>query len=136
MSEATVTEPRIPVTASEAADRAEDLVCLIQSLLREGDLLGAKDAAARGVELFSGHPWLAKAERVLNPRGVTVGPSKSPRRDRAKEFAWLQHHSELYRGQWVALDGEQLVASGSQFDDVIEVVRKNPDTHPLVHRVD
>lgn len=41
-----------------------------------------------------------------------------PYNDRAKEYQWLKEHQREYIGQWVALDGDQLVAHGFNAKEV------------------
>ncbi|MFN0109267.1 MAG: DUF5678 domain-containing protein [Blastocatellia bacterium] len=38
--------------------------------------------------------------------------------DRAREYEWLKQHRREYVGQWVALDGDQLVAYGVNAKEV------------------
>ena len=40
------------------------------------------------------------------------GTRMVPARDRTREAAWLAQHQEAYAGQWVAVEGDQLLASG------------------------
>ncbi len=39
-------------------------------------------------------------------------PKVVPVRDRTREAEWLAHHRVEYAGQWVAVEGDQLIASG------------------------
>jgi len=58
--------------------------------------------------------------------------------ERARELRFFQEHPELEQqlvGQWVALDGDELVSHGT---DVIEVVRRAADMghpNPFITRV-
>lgn len=36
-----------------------------------------------------------------------------PIKDRASEIEWLQKRRDEYAGQWIALDGDKLIASGA-----------------------
>jgi len=40
-----------------------------------------------------------------------------------KEWRWIREHKEEYRGQWVALDGDRLVAHGTDARSVFEKAR-------------
>lgn len=58
-------------------------------------------------------------------------------RSRDAEFAWLKEHAEEYRGQWVALDGVNLLGSALRLRDLL--LRLGPlgqGRNPLFHRVD
>jgi len=41
-----------------------------------------------------------------------VRKARLPYIDRSREMAWIAAHQEEYAGQWVALDGDRLVAHG------------------------
>jgi hypothetical protein len=41
-----------------------------------------------------------------------VRKARLPYIDRSREMAWIAAHQEEYAGQWVALDGDRLIAHG------------------------
>jgi hypothetical protein len=51
------------------------------------------------------------------------------------ELGWLSQHREEYLGQWVALDGGRLVASGSSAKQVYLAARRAGVTVPFVEQV-
>jgi len=44
-------------------------------------------------------------------------------KDRSRENEWLRNHRDEYAGQWVALDGEKLIASGDDLKEVVKTAR-------------
>ena len=52
--------------------------------------------------------------------------------DRWPEMRWLETHREQYAGQWVALDGERLVAAGSDGRRVFAMARSSGVARPLI----
>lgn len=62
-----------------------------------------------------------KIELPFKPR--FIGYSTKPPKDRSRENAWLEKHRDEYDGQWVALDGDRLLAHGYEFKDVIAAAR-------------
>jgi hypothetical protein len=57
--------------------------------------------------------------------------------DRSLEYEWLRTESHKYRGQWVALQGDQLVAMAPTLRELRETLRAQPLTHaPLIHRIE
>ena len=133
MSTAEITAEAI--LQAEHRTSPEEYVRVIETLLDSEQFAAARQMAARAAELFSDNPWLSKANRVLNPRKAVSRPGKAS--DRQREFAWLREHSSDYRGQWVALVGDQLVTHSESFDDVLrEVKARRLAERPLFHRVD
>ena len=45
-------------------------------------------------------------------------------KDRTQEWQWLAQHSDAYAGQWVALEGDRLLASGPVFKEVLQAARQ------------
>ena len=61
-------------------------------------------------------------------------PSADDRRER--ERRWLDEHRDEYLGQWVALEGDRLLASGPDGRAVYEAARAAGVRAPLVTRVE
>jgi hypothetical protein len=60
-------------------------------------------------------------EHLKNPDVTTSGmrlvkPIPTP--DPASSMRWMNEHSREYGGQWVALDGDRLIAHGENADEV------------------
>lgn len=65
---------------------------------------------------------------------ATLDKQQQLRRREAKEAEWLVANREAYMGQWVALDGDQLLASGSSAREVFAAVAGYAPT-PLVTKI-
>ncbi len=61
-------------------------------------------------------------------------PSR-PMKDRTREMAWLEEHKHEYAGQWVALDGDRLIAASPVEQEVWDAVKTDGAPVPLVHRI-
>jgi hypothetical protein len=60
-------------------------------------------------------PGGAELQLPMTPRFIRrVGPPP----DRSRERAWLAAHRDEYAGQWVAVEGERLIAHGPELADV------------------
>lgn len=55
--------------------------------------------------------------------------------DRTKELKWLSEHEPEYRGQYVLLFGDQLVAHGKNLKALVEEARAKGCDRPLIHFV-
>ena len=52
-----------------------------------------------------------------------------------RERAWIESHRDEYLGQWVALDGDRLLASGADAREVYLTARAAGVRAPFVERV-
>ncbi len=60
--------------------------------------------------------WVVPEGRIIR--------TDAPFIDRTKEYEWLAKHRREYIGQWIALMGDQLVASGKVAKDVFDQARE------------
>ena len=71
--------------------------------------------------------------KVKPPRDPRVPCAPMP--DRTRERQWVKDHKQEYAGQWVALDGDHLVAASFVQQEVVEVVDVTSPDPPLVLRI-
>jgi hypothetical protein len=77
----------------------------------------ARKLSAQGQRLYPAHADLQKLAHLLAPPHVKVGERASGT-SRRRDFAWLKHHSDPYRGQWVVLRDGELVAAASTIPEL------------------
>lgn len=58
-----------------------------------------------------------------------------PMRDRTREMAWVAAHRREYAGQWVALDGDRLIAASPVRAEISAAVKADGADLPLIHRI-
>ena len=58
-----------------------------------------------------------------------------PMPDRTRKHEWVKTHKQEYAGQWVALDGDRLVAASPVQQEVLEAVRTRGPNPPLILRI-
>jgi hypothetical protein len=76
-----------------------------------------------------------RLSRLLAPPRITATPVRDV--DRACEYRWLQDNWQSFRGQWIALDGDTVLASGASLKELRERLTALRLTRPpLVHRID
>jgi hypothetical protein len=51
-------------------------------------------------------------------------------------FKWINEHGGQYTGQWLALDGDRLLAHGPDLSEVAAVARARGVQFPLLHLVE
>jgi|SRR5262252_6444626 len=87
-------------------------------------------------------PWLERQRllRALDEEPETdqkkPHPKRVPWKDRSREYQWLKDHAREYVGQWVALEGYQLVGSGATAVEALEVAKASGIDRPLVVQVE
>jgi hypothetical protein len=52
-----------------------------------------------------------------------------------QERAWIEAHREQYLNQWVALDGDRLIAHGADAKRVYDEAKKQGITSPYLERI-
>lgn len=108
----------------ESAELTAALVRIKQSIetsaVEEARTL-AKEAVARWPEDERTQYW----SRVLAPAKGRVIPGRRSR-SLDRERAWLREHAHKYRGQWLAVFGEELVVADASLAKVMKVVRETP----------
>jgi len=102
-------------------------VAAIRALIDSQQLRKARALAA----LLPDTPENARRKKLLR---LPVA-STSPRRDvdRTVEYRWLRDNAKDYRGKWVAVSGDALVASADTLRELREAVtRAAPQRAPLL----
>lgn len=118
-------------------EEARSYVERIRDLVQRGDVPGARalvaEATAKDVQEERLPYWrevLAPA-KVLSVGGVSLEP------DRSREERWLEENAEAYRNQWVALDGDTLLAHAPTFSELMKALDEiKPVRRPLAFRFD
>ena len=108
----------------------------IQRIFESGTLRGAREVAARGLELYPEHAELRRLYHALRPHEARPIPGhRIP--DRQDTFEWLNESEEKYRGQWIAILGTDLIAASPSFKEVYRAALKaNLAAPPLLLRSD
>jgi hypothetical protein len=58
-----------------------------------------------------------------------------PMPDRTREWEWIAQHKQEYAGQWVALEGDHLVAASPTRGELSTAIKAAGATLPLIHRI-
>jgi hypothetical protein len=83
-------------------------------------------------------PEQARIRRWLNEKGATNGEGQSSQAHAnrsAKSLRWLHENREKYRWQWVALDGDGLIANGPTAKEVYSKAKAEGVGIPFVELV-
>jgi Family of unknown function (DUF5678) len=88
----------------------------------------------------------SRLARVLDERraGQSSRSAKAPRDKRlpdrpavddSRERAWIEEHRHEYAGQWVALDGDRLIAASPDRMAISAAIKADGAILPLIHRI-
>lgn len=115
-----------------SGDDRSDIQEQIRSLLREGQIFEARELLESAGDHVPADSTLRKA---LAPARV-IGRSSFKDVDRSSEFHWLKTKSEPYQGKWVALVGENLVASSDTLQELrAQLAKLRLEQRPLIHHL-
>jgi hypothetical protein len=95
----------------------------------------ARDLVVRAVSRHPRDRRLKHWADVLAPPTVRSVPRARPGRIRHAEWDWLREHAQEYRGKWVVLVGEKLLAANEELATASRLARKRTSATALVHFV-
>jgi hypothetical protein len=114
---------------------AERYIAAVRGLLNAECIRSAQEMAAEGLSRYPDNLDLQRLARLLAPPKIVDSPLQGYREpDRFREFTWLREHRHEYRGKWVAVLDDRLIAVADALPDLLEQVKQARLTeHPLVH---
>jgi hypothetical protein len=117
---------------SQSVDSTSDYAARIRALIESDRVVQARALVLEALEANPRDAELLTLQEVLKP------PRARPRQitdsDRSQEFEWILANRDAYRGRWVAIQGDELVADAPSFAELQSRI-KNLETVPLVHRI-
>jgi|tagenome__1003787_1003787.scaffolds.fasta_scaffold20436151_1 hypothetical protein len=109
----------------EPQDETRSYTERIRELIEQDRVGGARKLLAEALERGAQEKDLALLQRILGPaKFLRVGGERDI--DRTPDFQWLKDHGDMYRGQWVALFGGELLAHGENLKDLLAELEKHP----------
>jgi uncharacterized protein HemY len=109
-------------------------VARIRELLEDARLKAARELLAEALSAGSREPGLDRLLKLLSPPRQRTSAVKDV--DRSAEFRWLAEHGEEYKGQWVAMLGEGLLAHAPTLDELLAQLKTVPHKgHALLHHI-
>ena len=104
-------------------------------LLSEGNVREAEALLRNGQTSYPDNRQIAQLLRAISPGRVSKINKVFPNRDR--EMDWIQQNGQNYRGKWVAIHENELVASSDKLNKLIKIVQQktNSEELPLIQRI-
>jgi hypothetical protein len=120
--------------ASASGDDIESVISRVRELVEKEQMSQAQALLNSLPSVQAEDPRVVEIKRVLAPPKVTVVQRTD--HNRADEYQWLEEHSREYRGNWVALDGYQLVGSARTLAQLLRQLGvQREQRSPLIHRI-
>lgn len=107
----------------------------IRALVEEGRVREARVLVKEALRESPSEPGIRGWSEVLAPAKMISRPS-TPDFDRSAEIHWLEEHANEYRGQWVALLHDELLAHADTLEELTAKLETIPrDARALLHRI-
>jgi hypothetical protein len=115
-------------------ETAEEYAARIRALVESDRIGGARKLVAEAIERFPDHPALTGWQKALAPAKATLSTATGV--DRSVEFDWIRRNASSYRGQWVAVLGDRLLAHAGSARELASKLDAIPtDIPPFLHRI-
>jgi len=117
-----------------ARDSTPPYASLIRVLIEQDKIGPARKLLAIALAEAAAEPALLRLQRALAP--PKISKSSATDADRSREYGWLALHRAQFRGRWVAVVGDDLLAEASTFKELRQKLRQLTAKAPLIYRVD
>jgi hypothetical protein len=109
--------------SAQGPSTAEEYLQEVHALLDKTSSTWAQRVAAEGHSKFPDHPELERLCRLLTPQPARSVPNNGRKpRDSQKIFRWLDENESHYRGQWILVNEEGLVASAPTAEELLRKI--------------
>ncbi len=134
LGEGSIITPPRPTEPAPPERDAVPFVMAVRRLIETEQLFAARQMLASAPTHILTDPLVTRLRSILAPPVV----KRVQRRDvdRTREYEWLEADGYKYRGRWVALDGDRLLAVASSLRELREQLKTVAFTcPPLLHRL-
>lgn len=119
-----------------STNESELYVPRIRALVEEGRVREARELVKEALLNNPEEPELRHWSEVLAPaKAWTAPPGTGMDFDRSAEIRWLEEHWQEYRGEWVALLHDELLAHGTLDEVMVRLKVVDPEALALLHRI-
>ncbi len=115
-------------------DESELYVPRIRALVEEERIREARLLVKEALLKNPSEPGLQGWSEVLAP-AKHLGTRPASDFDRTPEIRWLEEHWQEYRGQWVALLHDELLAHGTLDEVMAQLDTVDLEARALLHRI-
>lgn len=108
----------------------------VSSILQQIAALDAAERSELRARLETPPVNGAREAPRLEPQAESQADSFTVELKDQAAFSWINAHSSEYQGQWLALDGDRLLAHGANLAEVAAAARAAGVQFPLLHLVE
>lgn len=98
----------------------EDFIEAIQTALNRGDFKKVQQLSLEAAEKYSDYPEIKKSAQMIAP--IDKASDRDRQIDLQANRDWIKKNQNEYHNRWVALRDGQLLASGRNFDELVDRV--------------
>jgi hypothetical protein len=107
----------------------------VRDLLGTERIWAAREMLSAAPAYVLSDPLIAPIRAILAPPTITRTAERDG--DRSQEYEWFREQGHRYRGHWVAVDRDRLVASARTLRELRQALRNlAPTRPPLLRRID
>lgn len=122
-------------TTQCSVDSTPPYASLIRTLIEQEKIGAARKLLATALAETAAEPALLRLQTALAP--PKIKKSAATDADRSREYRWLARHGAQFRGKWVAVDGDDLLAEALSLKELRQKLQCFPVAKPpLIYRVD
>jgi hypothetical protein len=126
--------PRTLAVELRQRDEVQPYLASLRNLIEREQIATARRMLNALPLRFLDHPEINRVRRALAL--PTVRKSQKRDLDRTREYEWIRINQQAYRGQWVALDRDRLLAAADSLRELREQLGTlRPERPPLIHRI-
>lgn len=108
----------------------------IRVLVEKDKILAARKLLDLALRNSPTDPALEAWRRVLSPPRVLDRAARANNSERTEEFQWFERDAEGYRGRWVAVEHDRLVAEAATLQELMSMLRAiEPKPNPIIHHI-
>ncbi len=102
----------------------------VESIYEQAITLPPEEKRRLGALLINGR---GSAEPAESGKPFSDQVFSESTRKQLESMGWIAQHADQYANQWVALDGDRLVAHGTDFKEVLKLAGADAAPEPLLH---
>jgi hypothetical protein len=124
-----------PIKVLREEETPDGYVARLRDLVEREHVSAARRLVQEARQRFPEDPTLARWHELLSPAKL-LGRSPASGVDRTAEIRWLDTYGPAYKGEWLAVSGDQLLGHSKSLQELVTMLDRNPTKpRPLLHYI-